>query len=160
MSAFSFRQYDAARDEEVSLALWQRTWQKTYPDIDFAERLVWWRDHWRGLARSARITVAEAENEMIGFVTVDPGTLYLDQIVVAPEHWGGGLASALIAEAKRVSPRGLDLDVNTDNARAIAFYRREGFVLTGDGVNPRSGRPVHHMRWRPAPFPPPQAGEG
>ena len=160
MSAFSFRQYDAARDEEVSLALWQRTWQKTYPDFDFAERLVWWRDHWRGLARSARITVAEAENEMIGFVTVDPGTLYLDQIVVAPEHWGGGLASALIAEAKRVSPRGLDLDVNTDNARAIAFYRREGFVLTGDGVNPRSGRPVHHMRWRPPPFPPPQAGEG
>ncbi len=160
MSGFSFRRYDAARAEETSLALWQRTWQKTYPDIDFTERLAWWRDHWRGLARSARITVAEADNEMIGFVTVDPGTLYLDQIVVAPEHWGSSLASALIAEAKRASPRGLDLDVNTDNARAIAFYRREGFVLTGDGVNPRSGRPVHHMRWRPSPVPPPQRGGG
>ncbi len=149
MSAFSFRQYDAPRDEEPAVALWQRTWQKTYPDIDFGERLAWWRDHWRGLARGARITVAEAENEMIGFVTVDPGTLYLDQIVVAPEYWGSGLASALIAEAKRASPSGLDLDVNTDNARAIAFYRREGFVMTGEGANPRSGRPVHHMRWRP-----------
>lgn len=130
------------------MALWRRTWQKTYPAIDFAERLAWWRDHWRGLARTARIVIAEAENEMIGFVTVDPGTLYLDQIVVAPEYWGAGLASALIAEAKRASPRGLDLDVNTDNARAIAFYRKQGFVITGDGVNPRSGRPVHHMRWR------------
>ena len=62
---------------------------------------------------------------MIGFVTVDPRTLYLDQIVVAPEHWGSGVGAALIAEAKRLSPAGLDLDVNTDNARAIRFYGRE-----------------------------------
>ncbi|MBO0715774.1 MAG: GNAT family N-acetyltransferase [Rhizobiales bacterium] len=149
MSVFSFRQYDAERDDEPASALWLRSWQKTYPDIDFAARLTWWREHWHGLVRTARITIAEAKNEMIGFVTVDPGTLYLDQIVVAPEYWGRGLASALIAEAKRTSPRGLDLDVNTDNARAVAFYRKEGFVVTGDGVNPLSGRPVHHMRWRP-----------
>jgi len=159
VSAFSFRHYDAARDEEPSLTLWQRTWQKTYPDIDFAGRLAWWRDHWRGLVRTASITVAEAKNEMIGFVTVDAGTLYLDQIVVAPEYWGTGLAGALVAQAKRASPRGLDLDVNTDNARAIAFYQKEGFLITGDGVNPRSGRSVHPMRWRPPPFALPQAGE-
>ena len=52
---------------------------------------------------------------MIGFVTVDPRTLYLDQIVVAPEHWRSGVGATLIAEAKRISPAGLDLDVNTDN---------------------------------------------
>lgn len=159
MSFFSLRQYEAARDEAPALALWQRTWQKTYPEIDFAGRLTWWRDHWRGLMPAATVVIAEAKNEMIGFVTVDPGTLYLDQIVVAPEYWGKGLSSALIAEAKHVSPRGLDLDVNTDNARAIAFYQREGFVISGDGDNPLSGRPVHHMRWRPAPLPPPQAGQ-
>lgn len=149
MTSFSLRRYDAARDEEAALALWQRTWQKTYPDIDFAGRLSWWRDHWRGLMPAAVIVVAQAKEEMMGFVTVDPGTLYLDQIVVAPEHWGKGIAGALIAEAKRQSPRGLDLDVNTDNARAIAFYRKEGFVITGDGLNPLSGRRVHRMRWRP-----------
>ena len=66
--------------------------------------------------------LAEAKSEMIGFVTIDPRTLYLDQIVVAPECWGTGLGSALIAEAKRVSPGGVDLNVNSDNARAIAFY--------------------------------------
>jgi len=158
VSFFSLRRYDAARDEEPAVALWQRTWQKTYPDIDFAARLAWWRDHWRGLVSAAIVAVAEAKGEMIGFVTVDPGTLYLDQIVVAPEHWGAGIAGALVAEAKRISPRGLDLDVNTDNARAIAFYQKEGFVVGGDGVNPLSGRPVHHMRWRPPPHPPTQAG--
>jgi putative acetyltransferase len=149
VSVFSFRPYDAARDEEPAVALWLRTWQNTYPEIDFAGRLAWWRDHWRGLAGTACIIMAEDKNEMVGFVTVDLATLYLDQIVVAPEYWGSGLASALIAEARRVSPRGLDLDVNTDNARAIAFYQKERFVITGGGINPRSGRPVHHMRWRP-----------
>jgi putative acetyltransferase len=160
VSFFSLRPYEAARDEEPALALWLRTWQKAYPDIDFAGRLGWWRDHWRGLLPAATIMVAEAKDEMIGFVTVDPRTLYLDQIVVAPDYWGAGLAGALIAEAKHLSPRGLDLDVNTDNARAIAFYQKQGFAIAGDGINPLSGRPVHHMRWRPPAFPPPQARDG
>jgi putative acetyltransferase len=147
--SFLLRQYDPTRDEEPALALWLHTWQKTYPDIDFGGRLGWWREHWRGLLPDATIMVAEANDEMIGFVTVDPRTLYLDQIVVAPEYWGSGLAGALIAEARRLSPRGLDLDVNTDNGRARAFYEKEGFVITGDGVNALSGRPVHHMSWRP-----------
>ena len=58
-------------------------------------------------------------------------------------------AAGLIAEAKRLSPSGLDLDVNTDNARAIHFYEKQRFSLSGAGVNPISGRPVHRMSWRP-----------
>jgi putative acetyltransferase len=156
VSLFSLRHYDAARDEEAAMALWLRTWQKTYPDIDFARRLDWWRGQWRDdLVPNARIMMAETrkemigQKEMIGFVTVDPRTHYLDQLVVAPEYWGSGVGSALIAEAKRLSPAGLNLDVNTDNARALAFYGKEGFVVTGNGFNAFSSRPVHHMSWRP-----------
>jgi len=86
---------------------------------------------------------------VIGFVTVDRATRYLDQIVVAPEHWGSGSAALLVAEAKSVSPSGLDLDVNTDNHRAIRFYEKQGFVISGAGTNPISGKPVHRMRWQP-----------
>ena len=127
------------------------TWQKTYPDIDFARRLDWWRQQWRdNLVPTARIVVAETRDRMVGFVTVDPRTGYLDQLVVAPNFWGIGVGTKLIAEAKRLSPAGLNLDVNTDNARAIAFYtEKEGFVVTGNGFNAFSGRPVHHMTWRP-----------
>jgi putative acetyltransferase len=87
---------------------------------------------------------------MVGFVAVDPRTLYLDQIVVAPECWGTGVGAALVAHAKRLSPDGLDLDVNTDNARAISFYAKHGFSISGAGVNPLSGRPIHCMSWRPS----------
>jgi putative acetyltransferase len=147
--AFTTRPYDA-RDEDASVALWLRTWQATYPQLDFAERLDWWRARWRNeLLPAAEIVIAEAGGAIIGFVTVDPRTLYLDQLVVAPEQWGSGIGAALIAEAKRISPGGLDLDVNTDNARAIGFYGKEGFAITGAGKNPISGKPVHRMSWRP-----------
>jgi putative acetyltransferase len=150
VSLVTLRGYDAARDEEAALALWLHTWQKTYPDIDFAGRFDWWRGQWRDhLVPKATIVVAEASEKMVGFVTVECDTLYLDQLVVAPENWGVGVATKLIAEAKRLSPHGLNLDVNTDNARAVAFYAKEGFVITGDGFNAFSGRPVHHMSWRP-----------
>jgi putative acetyltransferase len=150
VSDFLLRRYDAARDEDASVALWLRSWEATYPDIDFAGRLEWWRERWRStLVPAAEIVIAEANGVMIGFVTVDPRTLYLDQIVVAPEHWGTGVGPALIAEAKRISPLGLDLDVNTDNARARAFYGREGFVIIGPGTNPISGKPVCRLSWRP-----------
>ena len=97
----------------------------------------------------AAIAVAEANGKMVGFVTVDPKTFDLDQIVVAPEAWGGGVASALIAEAKRLSPNGLDLHVNKDNFRAVRFYEKQGFVISGEALNWRSGAPVHKMSWRP-----------
>jgi putative acetyltransferase len=97
---------------------------------------------------SAEIVIAEDADAMIGFVTIDPKTRYLDQLVVAPEHWGAGVGEALIDEAKRISPHGLDLDVNTDNARAIALYKKHGFAVTGEGKNPISGKPVHRMSWR------------
>jgi putative acetyltransferase len=143
------RRYDA-RDEDAAIALWLRTWQAAYPQLDFAERLAWWRERWRDeLVPDAEIMIAEDGGVIIGFVSVDPRTLYLDQIVVAPEQWGSGVGAALVAEAKRRSPMGLDLDVNIDNARAIRFYAKHGFVISGAGVNPISGKPVHRMRWRP-----------
>lgn len=139
----------AATDEEAAIALWQRTWQQTYPDIDFAARLAWWRTRWRDeLVAQTKIVVAENAGGMTGFVTVDPKTLYLDQIVVAPEAWGSGTAEALVAEARRLSPTGLDLQVNQDNTRAIRFYQKQGFVITGEDKN-SGGRLTYWMKWRP-----------
>jgi putative acetyltransferase len=68
---------------------------------------------------------------------------------VAPEAWGSEVATALIEEAKRLSPHGLDARVNKDNYRAIRFYEKHGFVICGEALNWRSGAPVHKMSWRP-----------
>jgi putative acetyltransferase len=147
--SFELRSY-TTDDEDAAIELWRRTWQLAYPQIDFDERIAWWRQRWHDeLAVMARIAVAEANGNLLGFVTVDPVSFDLDQMVVAPEAWGIGVAAALMAEAKRISPRGLELYVNTDNARAIAFYTKHGFVISGEALNWRSGAPVHRMSWRP-----------
>ncbi len=143
------RNYTAA-DEEAAIELWRRSWQQAYPNIDFTARVAWWRERWRNeLVPQTKITVAEMDGVLEGFVTVDPKTGYLDQIVVAPEFWGSNVAVMLLDAGKRISPALLELLVNKDNARAIAFYEKNGFVYAGEDVNPVSGRPVNRMRWRP-----------
>jgi putative acetyltransferase len=150
---FRLRPY-AAADEAAAIELWRRTWQAAYPQLDFSARLAWWRERWRSeLVPVAAITVAErpGESGILGFVTVDPSTGYLDQIVVAPEEWGSPLGAALLDDAKRSAPGGVDLLVNQDNTRAVRFYEKQGFVLAGADVNPISGAPLHKKSWRPRP---------
>ena len=145
MPQFTLRPYSAA-DEDAAIELWRRTWSKHYPHIDFNARVSWWRERWRNeLVPAAHIVIAERDGAIVGFVTADPKTKYLDQIVVAPEYWGSDIALTLLDEAKSRSPKGL----NKDNFRAIRFYEKHGFVYAGDDKNPVSGIPVNRMTWRP-----------
>lgn len=147
MTTLTLRPYTPA-DEDATIELWRRTWARHYPHIDFNARVGWWRERWRQeLIPVAHVVVAEKDGMPVGFVTVDPDTKYLDQIVVAPEHWGGGIARALLEEAKRLSPSRLELLVNKDNARAIRFYEKNGFAYSGEDKNPVSGIAVNRMTW-------------
>jgi putative acetyltransferase len=144
---FHLRPY-RAEDEDAAIALWLETWRQTYPSIDFAARVPWWRERWRNeLVPNAAIIVAEQAGALAGFVTIDASG-YLDQLVVGPDHWGSEIATRLVDEAKRRSPAGITLLVNKNNARAIRFYQRNGFVHAGEDVNPTSGKPVLKMAWK------------
>lgn len=130
--------------------LWVASWAKTLPAIDFEARRGWLLDHLETeTAEGVRVRVAlSGTGEPLGFVMIDAATGYLDQIAVAPEVWGGGIAEALLREARRLSPAKIVLDVNADNPRAVAFYARQGFREIGRGVNPRSGLATLKLEWR------------
>lgn len=146
--AFHLRPYRST-DEDAAIALWLETWRQAYPSIDFDARVDWWRKRWRNeLVPVAQIIVAEQDDALVGFVTID-GTGYLDQLVVSPAQWGTDVSRALVDEAKRLSPDGVTLKVNADNFRAIKFYERTGFVRTGEEVN-SSSRAVLLMAWTKA----------
>ena len=147
-NAFQLRPY-CAEDEDAAIALWLDTWKLAYPSIDFDARVTWWRERWRNeLVPYAAIIVADQAGAMAGFVTIDPSG-YLDQLVVAPRHWGSPLATLLVDEAKRRSPDGITLKVNADNNRAIRFYERSGFLHAGEDMNPTSKKRVLKMAWKP-----------
>lgn len=141
-------------DRPAMAQLWVETWSKTMPDIDFVARLPWLESHMDGLtAGGASICVAREEREdgpVAGFVVIHPGTGYLDQLAVAPRVWGKGAAEALMAEARRLSPTLVALDVNQDNPRAVRFYEKMGLAIVSEGANPMSGRLTYRMEWRGA----------
>jgi len=132
-------------------SLWVATWAATYPTIDFDRRRGWFVDRITAFAGAGvAIPLAFAGGELAGFVTVDPAGGWIDQMLVGLSHQGSGAGRALMDEAKRLSPNGLSLDVNADNARAIAFYRREGFAKTAERTNSQ-GFAIDVMVWSPAP---------
>jgi putative acetyltransferase len=133
--------------------LWVASWQRTLPSIDFEARRAWLVDHLgEATAKGAVVRLATtATGDVGGFVLIDPATGYLDQIAVHPDLWGAGIAEALIAEARRLSPEKIVLDVNADNPRAVAFYVRQGFREIGRGTNSRSGLATLKLEWRREP---------
>lgn len=132
--------------------LWVASWQEAMPKIDFNARRAWFGDRLRTLHKAGLVSVGafDGQDGLLGFVTIDPATGYLDQLAVAPRAKGTGTAKLLLSEARRLSPGRLELDVNEDNPRAIAFYEREGFVKIAEGVNPNSGLKTRRLRWQGA----------
>ncbi len=128
--------------------LWIASWQEAMPAIDFAGRRQWFFGHMQALHAAGSVTVCalDGAGTIIGFVSIDPVTAYLDQLAVAPALKGAGVGRLLLNEAARISPKGIIVDVNAGNVRARAFYKREGFAKIGEGVNPRSGLKTLRLR--------------
>ena len=138
------------QDLDETLDMWVAAWQAAYPNIDFAARRGWTADRIAELERTgSQSLIALRDNRIIGVLVVNPQTGYLDQLVVATADRGRGVAEILLAQARRLSPQNLALHVNQDNARAIGFYQKHGFITVAEDVNPRSGAPIYHMSWRP-----------
>jgi putative acetyltransferase len=134
------------------LALWVASWRATYADIAFEARCAWLLDRLATLEAQGAQTLClwdEAPQSLLGFVTIDPESGWLDQICVHPERFGGGVGAALLAAARERSPRLIRLDVNADNDRAVRFYQREGFRRLGPGQASKSGRATLVLEWRP-----------
>ena len=148
----------AARDDDLPalLDLWVASWSEVYPAIDFAARRTWFAGHLAQLEDAgAEVTVACGEDgSPRGFVVFDPASGLMDQLCVAVQQKGKGVARALLDSVKRRAPEGVRLTVNKANARAIRFYLREGFEFAGEAVNPNSGLPIWKMVWRLAPVSP------
>jgi len=127
--------------------LWVESWASLELDIDFEARRAWLPEHLQSLVAGGAALVGVYAPELAGFVTINPATGWLDQICVAPRHFGSGAALALMNEAKRLAHHRVELDVVEANPRAIRFYEREGFKTIGFGVSPRSGLKTRLMRW-------------
>jgi GNAT superfamily N-acetyltransferase len=94
---------------------------------------------WRAMTREAAIFIATAGREAVGVAAglprESPAERGLGAMWVAPAWRGRGVAPMLAAEvigwARSQGCTRLSLWVPSDNARARAFYERQGFRTTG-----------------------------
>jgi putative acetyltransferase len=88
----------------------------------------------RRVAETDETTVADADGVIAGFIMIDGDEA--EQIYVDRSFRGSGLASTLLTEAERqIAAAGHDvawLAVVRGNARARAFYAKQGWVDEGD----------------------------
>ena len=125
--------------------LWAPHWSPDLPPLAFHDRHDWLFDHIENLHEAGSRTICAVNGRtggVAGFVTFDPAAARLHQIVVASSARGTGAAGKLLDEAKRFSPRGLEVDVDASNTRALGFFAREGFDEAA-----RDGESVR-MQWR------------
>ncbi|HJB53156.1 MAG TPA: GNAT family N-acetyltransferase [Candidatus Oscillibacter pullicola] len=88
---------------------------------------------------------AEARAEISGFIGLQED--YIAGIFVRREARSGGVGRQLLDHVK-AGRRQLRLQVYRKNSRATGFYRREGFRVLEEGVDPGTGEAELLMEWR------------
>lgn len=88
---------------------------------------------------------AEARAEISGFIGLQED--YIAGILVRREARSGGVGRQLLDHVK-AGRRQLRLQVYRKNSRAAGFYRREGFRVLEEGVDPETGEAELLMEWR------------
>jgi ribosomal protein S18 acetylase RimI-like enzyme len=127
----------ARPDDAATVAdIWRRGWRDGHlghvPDALVAIRTDESFDI-RAAERVGDTVVATVDGEVVGFIMVAGDEV--EQVYVAAEQRGGGVAAALLNEAERlVAADGHDrawLAVAVGNARARRFYDKRGWVDEG-----------------------------
>ncbi len=129
------------------------TWHDTYDGLLGVDQVTDTTDRWHALdvlaTQSARpnasFLVALQDNEMVGHafaVEQDGGVLLLSRLYVLPARQRQGIGGGLLRAAMGRYPgtTRVQLVVEARNAKALAFYGRHGFVVTGE-IEEEGSRP-------------------
>lgn len=140
---------DAQAIQTVAREAWHAAYE-TVLGVDTVEETVdSWYDPERLIADDIEpperpLFVATIEETVVGFVEAVPNSTdedlaHLYRIYVAPDHWGNGIGSALLARIEtELDDRGFDrleLSVLAENDIGVSFYEEKGFRRTATSYN-------------------------
>jgi len=109
---------------------------------------AWPEDNWRAIA--SQRAIGFVDGEAVGMVGWDQASSHWELISlwVAPEQRGTDVARRLVEYVVEVaSPEPVELEVRSDNGRALRFYERFGFHRAD---SQQSGAPNLRMHYRGA----------
>ncbi|HJW42255.1 MAG TPA: GNAT family N-acetyltransferase [Rhizomicrobium sp.] len=100
------------------------------------------------IARGWQLHVAELDGEIAAMLAFRKADNYLDQLFVAPQHQHKGIGKKLLAFTRQHLPNEILLRTAVANAKAIAWYEREGFVRENEVMQEGWSGPRVYYRWR------------
>ena len=135
--------------EARDLAAVMQIWLHGNLDAHAFIPVSFWTGHFemvRDMLPQAELYVHEDKDtqQIDGFIGLTEN--HIEGIFVAKAARSKGIGKALLDYAKSRRPR-LDLSVYQKNERALAFYRREQFVVQSEGIDEDTNEEEIQMLW-------------
>ena len=143
-------------DYEALALLWRRSVEATHHFLPPAEVERLFEDVRRlylpgveCLWVAEQLQASPASVHPVGFMGCNGPQV--EMLFVDPDSFRCGVGTALLAHAKAAHQQ-LTLDVNEQNPQALAFYKRQGFMVVGRSAQDGQGMPypLLHMVWQRA----------
>ncbi|MBO4440872.1 GNAT family N-acetyltransferase [bacterium] len=93
--------------------------------------------------RSCKNSVYEYEGKVVGVISTSADCI--EGLFVLPDFWNKGIGTELLNSAMSGKDE-LFLQVYADNRRAVNFYKKNGFEITGNGVCQMTRLPYFEMK--------------
>ena len=152
MTEITIRRFRAGEGDLLGQVLHRAVHEGTVGAYDEAQRMAWSPAPPQGPDWDARLTagvtlVAWAGRDPAGFMTLLPGTGYLDLAYVSPDWQGQGVAAMLCGLLERCARRRGLAEITTDaSALARRFFLKQGWQDGPRQDVTRHGVTLHNYR--------------
>ncbi len=134
-----------ASDGDAVVDLWRRAVDATHDFLSAEDRRAIDAEVACFLPQAPLLLAVDADDRPQGFMLIDGS--HMEALFIDPEVHGQGIGRQLVEHALAQHST-LTTDVNAQNAQALGFYLRMGFVETGRSEVDSQGRPypLIHLR--------------
>lgn len=133
-------------DGERVVQIWRAAVDATHDFLSAEDRVAIDTEVQTFLPQAPLCLAVDDRDRAVGFMRMTGS--HIDSLFIDAAHRGTGIGRCLIEHALALHPdRVLTTDVNEQNAQALGFYQRLGFVPTGRSPTDNQGRayPLIHM---------------
>lgn len=132
-------------DGERVVQIWRDAVDATHDFLSAADRAAIDVQVQSFLPQASLWLAIDDDDRPVGFMGLSES--HMDSLFIDPACRGAGVGRRLVEHAVSLHPI-LTTDVNEQNAQAVGFYRRLGFVATGRSPTDDRGRPypLIHMK--------------
>ena len=121
----------APSDGTTCVGIFDRAWRAGHP---YAPRVIDEKAFVTETADEALFVAVDERNTAIGFASIYLPQSFVHHLYVEPAQSSRGIGKKLLAHAVAAAGGSATLKCQTGNERALAFYRRLGWVEVAAGV--------------------------